>query len=67
MPKIFIDPKGDGKARLFQGKIKKTGASLIGINFNRKIEQGDIEQLHKAVDVLLTLKYGEGIERGKRK
>lgn len=57
--KITIDSESI-KVKLFKG-TGPSGRGMIGINFDSKIKQGDIEQIHKAVDVILTLKYGEGI------
>jgi hypothetical protein len=51
----------NGRIRLW--KSKKTSEAIgLGINFNRTKNRNEMNQVHRAVEAILTLKYGKGVK-----
>lgn len=51
----------DGRIRLWKSK-KSAEAIGLGVNFNRTKNRKEMNQVYKAIDAILTLKYGKGIK-----
>jgi len=49
-----------GKIRLWKSSAK-SGVIGLGINFDGIRDRKEMNQIHKAVEVILTLKYGKGV------
>jgi hypothetical protein len=51
----------NGKIRLW--KSEKTSEAIgLGINFNRTKDRNEMNQVYRAIEAILTLKYGKGVK-----
>ncbi len=51
----------NGRIRLW--KSKKTSEAIgLGINFNKTRNRKEMNQVHRAVEAILILKYGKGVK-----
>jgi len=52
----------NNKIRLWKGIGEKRKSPNIGISFHKTISEDEINQFYKAVEEILTLKYGRWIK-----
>lgn len=51
------------KGRIRLWKSENTAEAIgLGINFNRTKNRNEMNQVHRAVEAILTLKYGKGVK-----
>lgn len=49
------------RIRLWKSK-KTSGVIGLGINFNKTKSRKEMNEIHRAIEAILTLKYGKGVK-----